>query len=109
MNKYFTRLTHTQIIGYIDHLDVVYSESFCYLNEENDNYKTHEELFGKKLKRWRWDYDKCFSYDFYGDLTKYDYDLIREHLTNKYRIPFYENGYHDVEFFTKMINSEKEN
>jgi hypothetical protein len=107
---YYTRLRHSYIVGYIDYLDIVHSEIFCYLDDDDnyDSIKTHNELFGKVLKGFRWDYDNCLNWSNYsGVTTSEDRDLIRNHLTSKYKIPFYENGYHDVKYFCKMMNEEE--
>ncbi|MDD5649111.1 MAG: hypothetical protein PHF86_01650 [Candidatus Nanoarchaeia archaeon] len=106
---FYTKLRYTIIIGYVDYLDAVHSLSFYYGDGNNDSFdKTHEELFGKVLKGWRWDYDKGLNWSNSAGITSgEDYELIVNHLTQNYRIPFYENGYHDVQYFCKMMDEEE--
>ena len=55
----YTKLRWSYIIGYIDSFDVVHSEIFSLLHDDDfHEIKLHVELFGIKLKNWRWDYDK---------------------------------------------------
>ena len=69
---------------------------------------THEDLWGKVLKGWRWDYDRGLDWSVFADnLDDGDGDLVRDHLTRKYKIPFYSNGYHDVQFFVKQLEKER--
>ena len=107
---YYTRLRHSYVVGYIDYLDAVHSQIFCYLDDDYVSTKTHEELFGKVLKRWRWDYDRGLDWSDFADVQNgEEYDLILNHLTDRYNIPFYENGYHDVQYFCEMMDKEENN
>lgn len=105
----YTKLRWSYIIGYIDSFDVVHSEIFSLLHDDDfHEIKLHVELFGIKLKNWRWDYDKGLDATIgHGNFDKEDFDRIREHLTYNYDIPFYSNGYHDVEFFCKKMDEEE--
>lgn len=106
----YTKLRWSYIVGYVDHLDVVHSEIFSMLREDDfDSIKTHYDIFGVVLKGWRWDYDRGLDATI-GDknLDSEDYDRIREHLTYKYDIPFYENGFHDVQFFCQKMDEEEQ-
>jgi hypothetical protein len=108
LNGYYTKLRNSRIIGYIDHLDSVQSRSFGI--DDRLESVTHEDLFGKVLKGWRWDYDRGLEFSIYASgLSDEDFELIRNHLEKKYKIPFYENGYHDVDFFCKKMDEEEKN
>ncbi len=105
----YTKLRWSYIVGYIDSYDVVHSEIFSLLDGDNfTEIKTHIELFGLRLKNWRWDYDKGLEATIgYNDLNKEDFDRIREHLTDRYDIPFFLNGYHNVQFFCDKMDEEE--
>ena len=106
----YTKLRWSYIVGYIDHLDVVHSRIFSLIREdEGDEIKTHYDIFGMVLKGWRWDFDRGLDATI-GDknLDREDYDRIREHLTEYYDIPFYANGFHDVNFFCTKMDEEGE-
>ena len=109
-NGKYTKLRWSYIVGYVDHFDVVHSRIFPIFTEDfGASMKTHEELFGMVLKGWRWDYDKGLDATIGdGNLDRADRDKIREHLTETYDIPFWENGYHNVEFFCKKMDEEGE-
>lgn len=105
--KYFIDLRHSIIIGYVDGYDAVHSTKIYW-----DDYtgQTHEDMFGPCLKGWRWDFTNGIEFSILcGRLDPEDAYLVRSHLTNRYDIPFYENGYHDVEFFCKMMDKEENN
>jgi len=104
MKGKFTKLRWSYIVGYIDHFDVVHSRIFPLLG---DDIKTHEELFGMVLKGWRWDFDKCIEATLGDRLDKEDWIKIREHLTEMYEIPFWSNGFHDIDFFIKKMDEEE--
>ena len=106
-NGKYTKLRWSYIVGYVDHLDVVHSRIFRFDNSLS-GIKTHYDVFGLRLKGWRWDYDRGLEATI-GDknLDSEDYDKIREHLTYEYDIPFYSNGFHDVEFFCKKMDEEE--
>jgi len=106
MEGKYTKLRWSYIVGYIDHNDVVHSRMFSF----DEAAKTHYDVFGMKLKGWRWDYDRCLDFSvFQKTWDEGDGDLIRAHLESEYGIPFYSNGHHDVEFFcNKMDEEEKE-
>ena len=112
MQGKYTKLRWSYIVGYVDHLDVVHSEIFPLFPEDGSfddiGTKTHYDLFGMVLKGWRWNYDRGLDATI-GDknLDREDYDRIREHLTDRYDIPFYSNGYHDVQFFCKKMDEEE--
>ncbi len=75
------------------------------------NIPTHYDLYGNVLKGWRWNFDRCIDWSVYsnGNLEDGDFDLVREHLRRKYKIYFYENRYHDLEFFNRKLKEEKLN
>lgn len=105
----YTKLRWSYIVGYIDHYDVVHSRIFSLLNDDERDIKTHYDLFGMVLKPWRWDYDRGLDFSVHAkNLSPEDGDLIREHLKEYYDIPFYANGFHDVDFFCKKMDEEGE-
>ena len=110
MNGKYTKLRWSYIVGYVDHLDVVHSELFPLFSEDGfDEIKTHYDIFGMVLKGWRWDYDKGLDATI-GDknLDREDYERIREHLTDRYDIPFYSNGFHDVMLMCQKMDEEEQ-
>ncbi len=110
MDGKYTKIRWSYIVGYVDHNDLVHSRMFPLFTDDFDNIdtKTHVDIFGMVLKGWRWDYDKGLNATI-GDknLDREDYDRIREHLTEMYDMPFYSNGFHDVEFFCKKMDEEE--
>jgi hypothetical protein len=101
--KKYTKLYHSIIVGYVDENDVVHSTQ---LDEFSD--KTHIDIFGKKLKGFRWSFQHSIEFSVYAGNVSFDeIDLIRNHLTSKYGIQWWENGYHDLDHFIKMLDKEK--
>lgn len=87
------------IVGYIDAYGSVHS-----IEIEPGDGRHHPEIFpGAYIKRWRWSYNRGFS-SIYGGFDPEDSEKIRSHLTKKYGIPWYENGYHDVYYMIDIIN-----
>ena len=106
-NRYFTenpnkfdRLRWDWVIGIITNQGVAISRQFYF-----DDAPTHEELFPlSQDKRWRWDFDKGVNTSIYSDnFEQEDFEIIRNHLRRDYGIRFYENGFHDVEYFTSKM------
>jgi hypothetical protein len=105
MDGKFTKIRWSYIVGYVDHNDLVHSRMFPL---DGDDIKTHVDVFGLRLKGWRWDYDQGLSATIGNkNLDSEDFDRIREHLTEHYDIPFYSNGFHDVQFFCKKMDEEE--
>ena len=106
---HYIRLRDSVIVGYVDHMDVVHS--YQYVRREDDldpSPPTHEDLWGKVLKGWRWDFDNGIDWSVFAqNLDEGDGDRVREHLERKYKIPFYSNGFHDVQFFVKKLEEER--
>lgn len=103
-NKHYTHLSDSIIIGYIDHLDVVHSQI-----QSTDSHLSHNDLYGKVLKGWVWSFRRNIEFSIYArGLTLEDYDLVRRHLSKKYKIQFYDNGHYDVNFFDKKLKEESE-
>jgi|ADurb_Cas_01_Slu_FD_contig_31_2973174_length_1056_multi_6_in_0_out_0_2 hypothetical protein len=104
---YWTDLRHSVIIGYIDGYDAVHSVLILFKDYVG---QTHEDMFGPCLKGWRWDYDRSLDFSILcGKLDPEDSDRVRDYLTNTYGIPWYSNGYHDVQFFCDMMDKEDKN
>jgi hypothetical protein len=108
MEGKYTKLRWSYIVGYVDSYDVVHSRIFSYLREDGfDSMKMHHDLFGMVLKGWRWNFDKGVEATLGDRLEQEDWDRVREHLTNEYDIPFWSNGFHDIQFFIKKMDEEE--
>lgn len=97
----FDILRDSWIIGVITSNGVAISQSFYY-----DEAPMHEDLFPLiHDKRWRWDYDKGINFSVYGDTFETgDGDIIRNHLRREYGIRFWENGFHDIQYFMSKMS-----
>lgn len=109
---HYTQLKDSVLVGYVDHLDVVHC--YQYIRSEDDSYSggppTHEDQFGKVLKGWRWDFDRGLDWSVFAkNLDEGDGDRVKDFLTRKYKIPFYANGFHDVQFFVEKLEEERKN
>ena len=104
MEGKYTKLRWSYIVGYVDHNDVVHSRIFSSLDDQD--IRTHYDLFGMILKAWRWDYNRGLEATLGDRLERDDWERVREHLTEMYDIPFYSNGFHDVQFFCQKIDEE---
>jgi len=100
----FDRLRWAWIVGVIDSNGVVYSKSNFFLDQ-----KTHEDLFPLiHQKRWRWSFSDCINSSIYADTFEDgDFDKIRNHLRREYGIRFWENGYHDLDYFCSKLSKNK--
>jgi hypothetical protein len=101
MKDQYTRLREGNIVGIIDHLDCIHSE---YTKEV----VCHEEFWASGFVRWRWNYDDGIWW--IGSETRPNEeqcDAIRNHLTKKYGIKWWDNGYHDLDFFQKKLKEER--
>lgn len=108
MEGKYTKLRWSYIVGYIDHNDVVHSRIFSFRDEDGFvSIKTHYDVFGMVLKGWRWDFDKGLEATLGDRLEREDWERVREHLSYEYDIPFYSNGFHDVQFFCDKMNEEE--
>lgn len=68
-----------------------------------DNFETiqtHVDYYPLIQKRWRWDYQNGITCTYL--IEKEDWELIRNHLRKKYNIPFWDNGYHDIDYFQSL-------
>lgn len=103
----WSRLRDGSIVGIIDSYGAVHSQ-FCPFNES----KFHEELFylfpgfGGSI-RWRWNYDDGIGGLTGSTWTPQEYDQIRTHLTKKYGIRWWENGFHDLDFLESKMQKEE--
>lgn len=86
------------IVGIIDAYGCVHSKFDMKCN-------MHGDLFPMQThKRWRWCLSSCFDTSIdQKDFTEEDWDKIQRHITRKYGIHFYENGYTDLEHFYKKF------
>jgi hypothetical protein len=109
MSGKYTKLRWSYIVGYVDHNDVVHSRIFPMFPDDfsDSETKTHYELFGMILKAWRWDYSRGLDATLGDRLESEDWQRVRDHITEEYDIPFYSNGFHDVEFFCKKMDEEE--
>ena len=100
----FDKLKEDWIIGVIGRNGVAVSRQFYF-----DDAPTHEEIFPLVHdKRWRWDFSNGISFSVYGDrFEEGDGDIIRNHLRREYGIRFYENGYHDIQYFISKLSKNQ--
>ena len=90
--------TENNIVGIIDNYDCVHS---VMVSHDDDQF--HSSHFSQQTNRkWRWSWDRSVETNWsITSLTKEDRMMIREHLTKKYDIPFWENGHHDIQYMKK--------
>ena len=100
----FDKLRYDWIVGVIKRDDTVISQQHYFADAP-----THEDIYPLiHEKRWRWDFDKGVSKSVYGDTFDVgDFDLIRYHLKREYGIKFYENGFHDIQYFISRMSKNK--
>lgn len=92
------------IVGVIDAYGAVHSE-FVELGEKDP---FHSDLFPSNFfKRWRWSYDKGLTESVLSSsFDVEDWDKVQRHVIKKYRIKFWDNGHHDINFFMEMMEKE---
>lgn len=107
----FDILRKSIIIGFIDSYDAVHSYQYIIPDDGDMNIPVHSDLFGVQCsRRWRWDYNDCINYtggNMQQDWTDTDFDSIRNHLTKNYGIKFWDNGYHDIDYFMSKMSKKK--
>ena len=86
-----------EIIGIVNADDSVESK-LC----NGADSETHAGLFPNKLKRWRWRFRDGLDNTFHS-CDRDDLMIVRDHITREYGIPFWDNGYHDLDFLLKAI------
>lgn len=101
----YQQLIDGNIIGIIDSYDAIHSK---FTGEE---LQCHGEIWPNQThKRWRWNWNKGLHwFTIECKLTSIECDNVREHLTKKYNIPFWDNGFHDIEFIMQQAKLENEN
>ena len=102
----FDDLQYGRIVGIIDSNDAVHS-TFLPLYSRN-KCATHGDLYPNQTHcRWRWSFDRGIE-TFRGDsYTSEELDKIQRHMNRKYRIKFWENGHHDIDYFIKQLEREE--
>lgn len=69
------------------------------------NIEHHADHFGVHVhKAWRWSYSQSITW--FSDSNRLSFeesDAVMRHLTKKYGIPFWENGWHDLDYFKKHL------
>lgn len=92
-----------QIVGIIDQYGAVHSKVVKDIAEEN-----HGSCFPCRcFHRWRWGYQSGLKKSMLSsEFTDEDWDKIRRHLTKKYTIKFWDNGYHDIDDIMKRFKDE---
>ena len=100
--KRFIKMYHLKLafVGYIDEYNIVHSKEY----DATEEIPFHQDLFGIKSRRWRWDFSEGIT-AFGGNLETGDGDLIRDYLQKKYNMRWFENGYHDWEYIVKIAES----
>lgn len=98
----FKRLRFGNILGIVDAYGAVHSR-FTY-----DEVECHQSFWPTNTYvRWRW----CFREGIYSLVSckpsEEELESIRNHLTHKYGIKWYDNGYHDIDFLMKKFGEEK--
>lgn len=98
----FQKLRHSGIIGIIDSYDNV--ESTIYPLSKN-NIPTHSDLYpSNTFKRWRWSFsNELESFINISDFNIEDWDRVRNHIESRYGIKFWENGYHNIDYFIEQM------
>ena len=96
----FTRLRWGNILGVISSQDEVFSEI-------TKSVEHHSSYWNFGRIRWRWSYDKGI-YWFSNEHKPSDeqFALIQSHLTKKYSIKWWDNGFHDLDFLQNKIKKE---
>ena len=91
------------IVGVITNQDEILSILKCFEDIEN-----HEDYYPLIQKRWRWSYQDGVDWSSSTvEITKDDRLRVREHLTRKYGIRFWDNGYHDLDYFKTLKQKDK--
>ena len=101
--QYWKDLIHrTYILGLVKRDGTIVS----HLANYDGNVETHSSVFSAYVAenaslRWVWDWDKSIHTHIGCNLSPEDrtlfYDMVREHLTKKHGITFWNNGHHDID------------
>ena len=102
----FRELECGWIVGVIDAYGSV-SSKFVKLGV--DASCMHGDIFpGNYFKLWRWSFDNSIERSpMSSEFDIEDWDKIKRHITKKYRIRFWDNGYHDIDYFIEMAEKEE--
>lgn len=70
--------------------------------DDFDTILAHGDYYPLVQKRWRWSYQNGLTSVQHHMFDDDDWQFVRDHLTKKYGIPFWDNGYHDIDYFQKL-------
>lgn len=75
-------------------------------DREEDDLLFHEHTWPQNdhSVRWRWNFSDSIHVSCLGENpSEEQYESIKNHITKKYSIPFWDNGYHDLDFFLARL------
>ncbi len=98
----YGRLIDGHIIGCIDAYGAVHSEF------TGDDIGYHSEHFPQQTHRlWRWNNDKSIHwFTSENRLNAEETEAVRAHMTRKYGLKWFENGFHDWEHLQTRAKAE---
>lgn len=104
MRYTWTQLRNGEIAGVIDAYGAVHSK---FGNSASSIF--HEEEWPNCTHyRWRWRFnDGIVKAAGSNNLGEENWMSICDHIHKKYRIPFWENGYHDLDYFLEKLEKEE--
>jgi hypothetical protein len=96
------RLRTGHIVGVVDSQGAVHSTF-------TTNTKFHDELYPEVVhNRWRWNFDQGIYWIESSSRVDIEVlDAIQRHLTKKYNIYWWENGFHDLDRLNADIKRER--
>jgi hypothetical protein len=102
----FQELRDGYILGIIDSYDSIHS---AFISLDNRGNYCHADFWPTQThKKWRWDFDDgIHKFCSESSWTEADWDSIRTHITKKFGIKFWENGYHDLDYFEEKLKKEE--
>ena len=101
----FQELRDGYILGIIDSYDAIHSE---FISKNNRGNYCREDFWPTQThKRWRWNFDEGIHKFYSGEWGNDDWSIIINHITKKFGIKFWENGYHDLDYFEEKLKKEE--
>lgn len=100
----FNKLRFGHIVGIIDAYGSVHSQF------TDDRVVCHEEFWPIcPHVRWRWCNSESIWFARCREITEEEMESIRNHLTKKYGLKWWENGHHDIDHLLNISKSKKKN